>query len=228
MGLLKYKLRDGWHVLYGGILQKVLRKDMNLSDVDNVASARSNLGLTGNVTTHYHQVYVDSIADLQSQIDVLTAAKQDLYNKYNNLLGRIDIAEGDIANLKTRVSALETTVGDANSGLVKDVNTLKSVVGNASSGLVKQVNTNTSDIADLKAIDAGTRLTNLENTINNSTTGLQKRITDLENLPRVYISGSAPSNVSNDKALWVNNSANNEAIKIRTSNNWKTVGAFWK
>lgn len=228
MGLLKYKLRDGWHVLYGGILQKILRKDMNLSDVDDVAAARSNLGLTGNVTTHYHQVYVDSIADLQDQIDVLKTAKQDLYNKYNNLLGRMDVAEGDIANLKARVSALETTVGDENSGLVKDVNTLKSVVGNANSGLVKQVNTNTSDIANLKAIDAGTRLTNLENSLNNNATGLKKRITDLENLPKVYIAGSAPSGVSNDKALWVNNTASSEAIKIRTGNAWKTVGAFWK
>lgn len=228
MGLLKYKLRDGWHVLYGGILQKILRKDMNLSDVDDVAAARSNLGLTGNVTTHYHQVYEDNIADLQSQIDVLKTAKQDLYNKYNNLLGRVDVAERDIADLKTRVSALETTVGDANSGLVKDVNTLKSVVGNENSGLVKQVNTNTSDIADLKAIDAGTRLTNLENILNNSSTGLQKRITTLENLPKVYIAGSAPSGVTNDKALWVKNTSGSESIQIRTGNAWVKVGAFWK
>ena len=210
MGLLKYKLRDGWHILYGGILQKILRKDMNLSDVDNVAAARSNLGLTGNVTTHYHQVYEDSIADLQSQIDTLKTAKQDLYNKYNNLLGRIDIAEGDIVNLKARVSALETTIGDKNSGLIK------------------QVNTNTSDIANLKAIDAGTRLTNLENTLNNSTTGLQKRVTTLEGLPRVYIAGSAPSGVSNDKALWVKNASGSESIQIRTNNAWVKVGAFWK
>jgi len=210
MGLLKYKLRDGWHILYGGILQKILRKDMNLSDVDNVATARSNLGLTGNVTTHYHKVYEDSIADLQSQIDVLTTAKQDLYNKYNNLLGRIDVAERDITNLKARVSALETTVGDANSGLVK------------------QVNTNKSDIADLKNINAETRLTNLENVINNNTNGLQKRITTLEGLPRVYIAGSEPSNVSNDKALWVKNKSGSESIQIRTKDAWVKVGAFWK
>ena len=212
MGLLKYKLSDGWHILYGGILQKILRKDMNLSDVDNVATARSNLGLTGNVTTHYHQTYADSITDLQNQINDLKTSRQDLYNKYNNLLGRIDVAESDITNLKTRVSALETTVGNANSGLVK------------------QVNTNTTDITNLKtrATNAETRITALEGTINNSSTGLTKRITDLENLPKVYIAGSAPSGVSNDKALWVKNTSGSESIQIRTGGAWVKVGAFWK
>lgn len=45
-----------------------------------------------------------------------------------------------INNLKTRVDALETTVGDSSSGLVKDVADLKTTVGDTSSGLVKTVN----------------------------------------------------------------------------------------
>lgn len=40
------------------------------------------------------------------------------------------------------ISALETTVGDENSGLVKDVNALKTTVGNSDSGLVKDVAAN--------------------------------------------------------------------------------------
>ena len=44
------------------------------------------------------------------------------------------------ANITTRIVALENTVGDNNSGLVKDVNDLKATVGDNSSGLVKAVN----------------------------------------------------------------------------------------
>ena len=57
-----------------------------------------------------------------------------------------------IAGLQTRVVALENTVGDASSGLVKDVDDLQTTVGDASSGLVKDVSDNASDIADLQMI----------------------------------------------------------------------------
>lgn len=48
--------------------------------------------------------------------------------------------EGRVGGVEGKVTALETTVGDASSGLVKDVATLKTTVGDASSGLVKDVN----------------------------------------------------------------------------------------
>lgn len=61
---------------------------------------------------------------------------------------------GDITNLKQAVEALQTAVGNAESGLIKTVNdhgtkiqTLETTVGNAESGLVKDVN-------DLKAVGA--------------------------------------------------------------------------
>ena len=43
---------------------------------------------------------------------------------------------------ETDISALKTTVGDNNSGLVKDTNDLKTTVGDADSGLVKDVAAN--------------------------------------------------------------------------------------
>ena len=55
------------------------------------------------------------------------------------LAGRVTTAEG-------KITALETTIGNAESGLVKDVADLKTTVGSAASGLVK-------DVADLKAKD---------------------------------------------------------------------------
>lgn len=228
MGLLKYKLRDGWHVLYGGILQKILRKDMNLSDVDNVAAARSNLGLTGNVTTHYHQVYVDSIAGLQEDIDVLDNAKQDLYNRYTALSARLEAAE-------QRVTTLENVVGDSTKGLVK-------IVGNNNSGLVKDVNdlkaqvsTNTSDIATLKnTVGDSTkglvkRVTDLENALNGQA-GIVARVQALENLPKIYISDNAPTgnDIQDLKSVWIDKTSGEESIQIKVSNSWKKVGAFWK
>ena len=48
-----------------------------------------------------------------------------------------------VEGLSTAVKSLQTTVGNSDSGLVKDVNDLKTAVGGADSGLVK-------DVADLK------------------------------------------------------------------------------
>ena len=45
----------------------------------------------------------------------------------------------EFAQMAEAVQALQTAVGSANSGLVKDVSDLKTTVGNSSSGLVKRV-----------------------------------------------------------------------------------------
>ena len=57
---------------------------------------------------------------------------------------------GDISEIEAAVEALETTVGDSESGLVKDVADLETTVGDSESGLVK-------DVADLN--DANKYLT---------------------------------------------------------------------
>lgn len=56
---------------------------------------------------------------------------------------------GDAEELANRVGALETTVGDENSGLVKDVDDLQTTVGDANSGLVKGVADNATAISTL-------------------------------------------------------------------------------
>lgn len=62
-----------------------------------------------------------------------------------------------IEGLSTAVESLRTTVGDTNSGLVKDVADLKNAVGNADSGLTKEV-------ADLKTSVAGNTANITKNT----------------------------------------------------------------
>lgn len=76
-----------------------------------------------------------------------------------------------VEGLSTAVKSLQTTVGNSDSGLVKDVNDLKTAVGGADSGLVK-------DVADLKtsvadnttniAKNAGDIATNTGNITNNA------------------------------------------------------------
>lgn len=82
-----------------------------------------------------------------------------------------------LLKLHNRVNALETVVGDANNGLVKDVAALKTTVGDADSGLVKKVtdleeavgDLNLGDVADdLTAL--GVRVGNLETWKTNHTT----------------------------------------------------------
>jgi len=51
----------------------------------------------------------------------------------------IDALKTRVSTAEGKITALQTTVGDSTSGLVKDVNDLKTTVGDANSGLVKEV-----------------------------------------------------------------------------------------
>lgn len=69
--------------------------------------------------------------------------------------------------LTGRIDALENTVGDNDSGLVKDVTTLKDEVENSTTGLIKKVTDNTTDISTLKT------------TVGNNSSGLVKDVNDI-------------------------------------------------
>lgn len=56
-------------------------------------------------------------------------------------------AQSEVTTISGKVDTLVSTVGNTNSGLVKDVNALKTTVGDSTSGLVK-------DVADLKTASA--------------------------------------------------------------------------
>ena len=75
---------------------------------------------------------------------------------------------GDVSELTERVSDLETTVGDSESGLVKDVTDLQTAVGDSDSGLVK-------DVSDLD-----TAVDSLETAVGDSESGLVKDVADLQ------------------------------------------------
>lgn len=104
----------------------------------------------------------------------------------------------DVAGLKTTVgdanSGLVKVVGDANSGLVKDVADLKDAVGDASKGLIKDVKNiqgaldesvegtfaNRLKNAEGVLADHGTRIGDLEDAVGDASEGLVKDVTDLK------------------------------------------------
>lgn len=57
---------------------------------------------------------------------------------------------GGGSDIKQRVEALETTVGDSTSGLVKDVDDLETTVGDSSAGLVHDVNELNSSVGGIE------------------------------------------------------------------------------
>ena len=85
-------------------------------------------------------------------------------NFYNNVDAH-KMGLDEIADVASEVAALQTTVGDADSGLVKDVADIKTTVGDSSSGLVK-------DVSDLQT------------TVGDSSSGLVKDVSDLQNTVR--------------------------------------------
>ena len=93
--------------------------------------------------------------------------------------GAIDEVNGKVDVDSARIGALETTVGGAGSGLVKDVSDLQTTVGDNSAGLVK-------DVADLGTTvgDATAGLVkdvaDLQTTVGDATAGLVKSVDDLE------------------------------------------------
>lgn len=58
------------------------------------------------------------------------------------LFNKVKSLDAAVSTDTTDVTALKTTVGDSNSGLVKDTAALKTTVGDAGSGLVKDVAAN--------------------------------------------------------------------------------------
>ena len=108
-----------------------------------ISDWNAKIGVNDVAKLKYANDAMTGVADVKTAIDVLvknvqigSAAISAAAANVNGLADRLTTAEGDIATLKT-------TVGDASSGLVKDVADLKTDVGN-----------NADDIADLKAANA--------------------------------------------------------------------------
>ena len=134
--------------------------------------------------------YSDKVTDWVTWVDSLKAfekgtnVKKYIDDANSTLTGRISSKadSSTVGQISARVGTLETTVGaDDEHGLRKDVAGLKNTVGDASSGLVKQVaylNTNKANKTDVDGIS--TRVGTLETTVGaDDAHGLRGKIAEL-------------------------------------------------
>ena len=144
---------------------------------------------------------VKDVADLQAQNgnSVLTTDAQTLSAAINEVDAHTDTNTGNIADNALAITGLQNTVGNSNSGLVKDVADLQTTVGDAGSGLVKSVADNTARLNEF-----GTHLVpiDIETTFVNVTADGVKTYTEMLN------------ELHSAMANYINNAPNGEYIKI--------------
>ena len=140
--------------------------------------------------------YGSNIEDATFSGGILTIKKKAVYNSSNGtwenptiVLDFSDVASASdvtkvvgglkeiVDNQGTAITALQNTVGNANSGLVKNVNTLKTEVEAKTTGLLDRV-TALENSTGSGENALGGRVTALENTVGDSTKGLVKKVND--------------------------------------------------
>ena len=140
--------------------------------------------------------YGGDIEDATFSGGILTIKKKAVYNSSNGtwenptiVLDFSDVASASdvtkvvgglkeiVDNQGTAITALQNTVGNANSGLVKNVNTLKTEVEAKTTGLLDRV-TALENSTGSGENALGGRVTALENTVGDSTKGLVKKVND--------------------------------------------------
>ena len=124
----------------GAAVYKELETKANASDLDNYVT---NDGLA---------TAVDGVLDTAGVVtDENLAEKLDGYATDEELAGKADAS--DVAELETAVGALETTVGDGESGLVKDVADAKAAADKASQDVAGKQDALTAE--QLNAVNSG-------------------------------------------------------------------------
>lgn len=140
--------------------------------------------------------YGSNIEDATFSGGILTIKKKAVYNSSNStwenptiVLDFSDVASASdvtkvvgglkeiVDNQGTAITALQNTVGNASSGLVKNVNTLKTEVEAKTTGLLDRV-TALENSTGSGENALGGRVTALENTVGDSTKGLVKKVND--------------------------------------------------
>ena len=150
-------------------------------------------GLMTSLTVFSIAAYADPVADASSSA-LTTKGYVDTGLKYV-----YDAIQGDVTNVQGNITNLQTALSDGNGGLI-DVGDLKDAVGTAGSGNTP----GTGLTGDIEALQdtigtagsgntPGTGLTGdieaLQTTVGDNTSGLVKRVNDLESSSVVYTAG---------------------------------------
>lgn len=119
-----------------GLTKKINDNATAINTLTTNVNAKADANTVNDISTRVGTLETTVGNDTGGLVKDVNEAKTDITNIKNTI--------GDASSgLVKDVAALETTVGDASNGLVKDVATLKTTVGDASGGLVK-------DVADFK------------------------------------------------------------------------------
>ena len=133
---------------------------------------------------------------LEDAVDTLEGTVQTLSTASDDHESRLDMIDGGTeltgSPLVTRVSALETTVGDSSSGLVSQVNSLESTITDSTTGLAA-----IKTIADAAKAKADTALQPADlNTLNSKVTALEGKDTIVIGKALItYNSDGIPTNI---------------------------------
>ena len=183
-GILNFLTEKGkWLPLYVAYLRNRLRRDKNLSDVENKKDARGNLELLNEVTDHWHDTrYVPMIDAVKT---ALNTAKQKLTDLINNLEKQHKSDTDSLRNLisqnSTSINNLNTQMASVNSTITKMSSTLNTVKSDLDIAKRDITNIKTTHTQDINALSARiTTNTNSISSLNSTVVSHATRIGDAE------------------------------------------------
>ena len=152
MSILKIKQGGQWNKIYGGEFSKKMKKSSNLANLTDVSAARTNIGLTGDVSTHAHDsLYLPEInkeGALRQWEDGVISAKIDEVRKHANetmTLAEKNAINAKIASLQTRLENLRAARSAADLKIYSDYN-----------ALIEQAKTRALQVAQMNIATTGT------------------------------------------------------------------------
>lgn len=167
-------VKDGWTeggTSHDGLLDRMASAESNIS---SLAEEIGQSAPGGETLTERVSAAEDDITTIQGQIGDTSTSGTILYdvNKNTNDIASINTEIGTDSpesGIKGRVKALETKVGDTDSGLVKDMSDVKSEITDI-----------TTDIGTDSTQDSiKGRIKDLENVVGDSNSGLVKDVADI-------------------------------------------------
>lgn len=168
MTVVRMKLNGEWVDLYAGEIKNRLKRTENLADLDDVAIARENLELVGDVDTHNHDsrylAMIENISSGQANSNLLIQQeKKERVDEDNRLDKEIDDLEKSVESSLTaiknsstqQIEEIENKIQNLKNGLLSNkitvtrstagIDKLKCDTVTSSSGSGSNISTTTTD-----------------------------------------------------------------------------------
>lgn len=180
-----------WVPIYTNSINKRARVDLNLGDLTNRSEALKNLGLTGNVITHFHKEYVDGIKDLNDRIDqndkelraMVADAKDVFKNTDKEKQYELDLIRQSVRDLlNSETSTMRTMLNEETNSRLRQDNYIQGLFDRESA---ERAMADEDEIQLRKNGDAeidrkyDSRCANIEKSVENLTEALDTKIKEL-------------------------------------------------